>query len=67
MADSSTPSAADPGANKPAVEQPKKVKPEKPDEGKYRESLAKAEKTHAADQEKQVREPIELVYRTQIV
>lgn len=53
MADVSTPSAAtmskfDAGATQPEKQQ--KAKPEKPDELKYKEDLAKAEKEHATAQ-----------------
>ncbi|KAL9007463.1 MAG: hypothetical protein Q9173_007276 [Seirophora scorigena] len=56
MADISTPSAAtmstiDAGSE-PVAEKPRKTKPEKPDEQKYKESLAKAEEEYAAAQEK---------------
>ena len=37
------------------LEKPQKSRPEKPDEDKYKEELAKAEKEHAAAQEKLVR------------
>ena len=58
MADIATPSAAtmstiDAGAE--PTEKSQKVKPEKPDESKYKEDLSKAEKEHAAAQEKMVR------------
>ena len=64
MADIATPSAAtmstiDAGSEpsqksqNPKLEKPEK--PEKPDEKKYKESLAKAQKEHAAAQEKVVR------------
>ena len=58
MADLSTPSAAtmstmDAGSDKPEKQQ--KIRPEKPDEQVYKESLAKAEKDHTAAQEKLVR------------
>ena len=57
MADIATPSAAtmstiDAGAE--PVGKTQKAKPEKPDESKYKEDLAKAEKEHAAAQEKVV-------------
>ena len=45
-------STIDAGAE-PAAK-PQKTKPEKPDEQKYKEELAKAEKEHAAAQEKVV-------------
>ncbi|KAL8718919.1 MAG: hypothetical protein Q9225_004001 [Loekoesia sp. 1 TL-2023] len=56
MADTSTPSAAtmstiDAGSE-PVADKAHKAKPEKPDEQKYKESLAKAEKEYAAAQEK---------------
>lgn len=58
MADVATPSATtmstiDAGAEPAGRSQ--KTKPEKPDEQKYKEDLAKAEKEHAAAQEKVVR------------
>ena len=58
MADVATPSAAtmstmDPGAEHSTKGQ--KPRPEKPDEQQYKENLAKAEKEHAAAQEKVVR------------
>lgn len=57
MADIATPSAAtistiDAGSE--PSQKPQKTKPEKPDEQKYRESLAQAQKEHAAVQEKVV-------------
>ncbi|KAL8926374.1 MAG: hypothetical protein Q9208_002917 [Pyrenodesmia sp. 3 TL-2023] len=56
MADIATPSAAamstiDAGAE-PAPDKAQKTRPEKPDEAQYKESLSKAEKEHAAAQEK---------------
>lgn len=56
MADIATPSAAtmstiDAGSE-PVVDKAHKAKPEKPDEQKYKESLAKAEKEYVAAQEK---------------
>ena len=58
MADVATPSAAtmsimDAGAEPSSKAQ--KTRPEKPDEQQYKENLAKAEKEHAAAQEKVVR------------
>lgn len=58
MADIATPSAAtmstiDAGAE--PSQKTQKTKPEKPDEHKYKESLGKAQKEHAAAQEKVVR------------
>lgn len=58
MADIATPSAAtmstiDAGAE--PSQKAQKTKPEKPDEQKYKESLGKAQKEHAAAQEKVVR------------
>ena len=61
MADIATPSAAtistiDAGSEPSQKSQKAKPeKPEKPDEQKYKESLAKAQKEHAAAQEKVVR------------
>lgn len=60
MADVATPSAAtmsimDAGAEPSPKLQ--KSRPEKPDEQQYKESLAQAEKEHAAAQEKVVRRP----------
>jgi len=49
MADVATPPAAEASQGKQQI-----VKPEKPDEDKYKEDLAKAEKEHAAAQEKLV-------------
>jgi hypothetical protein len=49
MADVATPPTADATQGKPQV-----VKPEKPDEDKYKEDLAKAEKEHTAAQDKLV-------------
>jgi hypothetical protein len=49
MADVATPPAADAAQGKQQI-----VKPEKPDEDKYKEDLAKAEKEHTAAQEKLV-------------
>ena len=62
MADIATPSAAtlstiDTGSEptqKPQKAKTEKTKPEKPDEQNYRESLAKAQKEHAAAQERVV-------------
>lgn len=56
MADLATPSAAimstiDAGSE-PTPEKGHKIKPDKPDEQLYKESLAKAEKEYAAAQEK---------------
>ena len=45
-------STIDAGADQPEKQQ--KVRPEKPDEQLYKENLAKAEKEHAAAQEKMV-------------
>ena len=58
MANATTPSAAlissvDAGAGQP--EKQHKPRPEKPNEQQYKEDLAKAEKEHAAVQEKLVR------------
>ena len=50
MADVATPSAAK--ADTPTTEKQQIVRPEKPDEEKYKEELAKAEKAHVAAQEK---------------
>ena len=57
MADIATPSAAtistiDAGSE--PIQKPQKAKPEKPDEHLYKESLAKAQKEHAASQERVV-------------
>jgi predicted nicotinamide N-methyase len=49
MADVATPPAAEAAQTKQQI-----VKPEKPDEDKYKEDLAKAEKEHTAAQEKLV-------------
>ena len=49
MADVATPPAAEASQGKQQI-----VKPEKPDEDKYKEDLAKAEKEHAAAQEELV-------------
>jgi hypothetical protein len=49
MADVATPPAADAATGKQQI-----VKPEKPDEDKYKEDLAKAEKEHTAAQDKLV-------------
>lgn len=49
MADVATSPAAEASQGKQQI-----VKPEKPDEDKYKEDLAKAEKEHAAAQEKLV-------------
>lgn len=56
MADVATPSTAPVAATDAAAPQGKQqiVKPEKPDEEKYKADLAKAEKEHAAAQEKLV-------------
>ena len=58
MADLATPSAAtistiDAGSE--PVQKGQKTKPEKPDDQKYKESLGKAQKEHAAAQERVVR------------
>lgn len=58
MADVTKPSPADLSANKngaTTAEKASKIKPEKPDEQLYKDSLAKAEKEHTAAQEKVVR------------
>lgn len=58
MADVATPSAATMSIMDSGAEHSSKVqksRPEKPDEQKYKEDLAKAEKEHAAAQEKVVR------------
>ena len=60
MADVATPSAIDMTIGPSAAdttEKSQKTKPEKPDEPKYKEDLAKAEKEHAAAQEKLVLAP----------
>lgn len=49
MADVATPPAADATPSKQQI-----VKPEKPEEDKYKEDLAKAEKEHTAAQDKLV-------------
>jgi hypothetical protein len=49
MADVATPPAAEAAQDKQQV-----VRPEKPDDDKYKEDLAKAEKEHTAAQEKLV-------------
>lgn len=56
MADVATPTAAQTATANGAAPQGKQqvVKPEKPDEDKYKEDLAKAEKEHTAAQEKLV-------------
>lgn len=56
MADVATPPAAQASTNGAAAPQAKQqvVKPDKPDEDKYKEDLAKLEKEHAAAQEKLV-------------
>ena len=57
MADVATPSAIDMSMGPSATdttEKSQKTKPEKPDEAKYKEDLSKAEKEHAAAQEKLV-------------
>ena len=48
-------STIDAGSDHPDKQQ--KSRPEKPDEHSYKENLAKAEKEHAAAQEKLVRSP----------
>ena len=58
MADVATPAAIDMAlgtTNADNAETTHKSKPEKPDEEKYKVDLAKAEKEHAASQEKLVR------------
>ena len=58
MADLATPSAATMStidAGSEPSPKPQKIKPEKPDEQKYKESLGKAQKEHAASQERVVR------------
>ena len=60
MADVATPSAIDMSmgpSTGDTTEKSQKTKPEKPDEPKYKEDLAKAEKEHAAAQEKLVLAP----------
>ena len=56
MADVATPPAAQASTNGAAAPPAKQqvVKPDKPDEDKYKEELAKLEKEHAAAQEKLV-------------
>lgn len=56
MADVGTPSAIDISTSNatPEVEKQHKAKPEKPDEDIYKTDLLKAEKEHAAAQEKLV-------------
>ena len=57
MADVATPSAIDMSlgtTNSDNIEKTHKSRPEKPDEEKYKAELAKAEKEHAAAQEKLV-------------
>ena len=60
MADLATPSAAtmstiDAGAERPGRDQKQTGRPAKPDEEAYKKNLQKAEKEHAAAQEKLVR------------
>lgn len=57
MAELATPSAAQVATADAAAPQDKQqhVRPEKPDEDKYKEDLAKAEKEHQAAQDKLVR------------
>jgi hypothetical protein len=58
MADVATPPAAQKATNGSAPQGKQQiVKPDKPDEEKYKEDLAKAEKEHAAAQEKLVSMP----------
>ena len=60
MADVATPSVIDMAMGPSAAdtsEKSQKTKPEKPDEAKYKEDLAKAEKEHGAAQEKLVPAP----------
>jgi hypothetical protein len=56
MADVATPPAAQTPAAEDSAPQGKQpvVKPEKPDEAKYKEDLAKADKEHTAAQDKLV-------------
>ena len=57
MADVATPSAIDMSmgtTNADSADKPQKSRPDKPDEEKYKSELAKAEKEHAAAQEKLV-------------
>jgi hypothetical protein len=56
-ADLSAPSTGKPGAER-VDDKSSKVKPEKPDEEKYKADLAKAEKEHAAVQERLVCLPL---------
>jgi hypothetical protein len=53
MADVATPPTADAAADA-TQGKPQVVRPEKPDDDKYKEDLAKAEKEHTAAQEKLV-------------
>lgn len=58
MADVATPAAIDMAlgtTNADNTEKTHRAKPEKPDEEKYKTDLAKAEKEHAASQERLVR------------
>lgn len=58
MADIATPSAATMStidAGSEPSQKPQKTKPEKPDEQKYKENLGKAQREHAAAQERVVR------------
>ena len=57
MADVGTASAIDISTSNPTpeVEKQHRARPEKPDEDKYKTDLAKAEKEHAAAQERLVR------------
>lgn len=59
MAEVATPPAAQTATTDASATQGKQpiVKPDKPDEDKYKEDLAKAEKEHAAAQEKLVSRP----------
>jgi|TARA_R110002003_G_scaffold63_8_gene5860 hypothetical protein len=58
MADVATAPAAEASQGKQQI-----VKPEKPDEDKYKEDLAKAEKEHTAAQEKLVGLTLSIIFR----
>lgn len=64
MADVATPSAAKVATADTSVPEGKKqvVRPEKPDEEKFKEQLAKAEKEHTAAQEKLVSNSSSIVF-----
>ncbi len=60
----STSNAAEAPSTAPAADKTQKVKPERPDEEEFKADLAKAEKEHAAVQERLVGNMLPSVFRS---